>query len=256
LGHGERSRSGLRRILLDHFRRPLDGDVRTAPPWFADEYLITVKRRIEAPGYSTTCYETNRPESKGRPMAFCPACGSPATTGARYCIECGNSVALNPKVGPSSCDVCGNEVSVGARFCSSCGNDVDHEGEIDVSSVLARLQRQLAPFGPIVLLEGSRSRRPRRLALLSDNQGLLTEGDQQGFMTFLAELLVWDGYLHGILSIGGQPASCVWHIVNGDLFPLRADHARAVLLYHEDLSMVAPTFDTIGETTDAPPISS
>ena len=50
--------------------------------------------------------------------AQCPNCGA-ATTGAKFCAECGQNLA--PK---SNCSGCGAEMAAGAKFCPECGTRV------------------------------------------------------------------------------------------------------------------------------------
>jgi class 3 adenylate cyclase len=50
----------------------------------------------------------------------CASCGSPNAQGARYCAQCGASLAL-------VCANCGAELSESARFCSACGTKVSEE---------------------------------------------------------------------------------------------------------------------------------
>ncbi len=154
-----------------------------------------------------------------------------------------------------TCEICGNEVSVDARFCGSCGNEVGDGDIADAALILDALHGQLAPFGTVVLLEGGGARRPRALRLGLDHEGLLTEADQQRFVDLLTEILVWDGFLHAVMMVSGTPQSCVWHVVNGDLFALRAGHAMAVLLYYDALAVTDPNGQLIWEVADAQPIA-
>jgi hypothetical protein len=182
----------------------------------------------------------------------CSFCGAPLTQSARFCTNCGQQVGAAVEFPQTSCGICGNQMSVEARFCAACGNEVGGE-EIatDAAMILHALPQSLAPFGVVVLLEGGRGRRPRVLQLTADQEGLLTEQDQQRFVGLLSEILVWDGYLHAVLTIAGKPRSCVWHVINGDLFPLPAEHAMAVLLYYEALAVTDPQGQTMWEAADA-----
>jgi hypothetical protein len=47
--------------------------------------------------------------------AQCPNCGA-ATTGAKFCAECGTNLAAK-----TNCDGCGAEIKAGAKFCPECG---------------------------------------------------------------------------------------------------------------------------------------
>ncbi len=48
----------------------------------------------------------------------CPSCGTGTPEGARFCLQCGTSLAI-------TCGACGTELPAGSRFCSSCGNPVE-----------------------------------------------------------------------------------------------------------------------------------
>jgi membrane protease subunit (stomatin/prohibitin family) len=51
----------------------------------------------------------------------CPKCGAAHALGARFCANCGASLAT---AGPTHCAQCGAEVAAGAKFCASCGATV------------------------------------------------------------------------------------------------------------------------------------
>jgi hypothetical protein len=104
------------------------------------------------------------------------------------------------------------------------------------TEVFLNLHEDLTPFGLVALMEGPHQRRPRTLLLTADAEAFLTVDDQERFTRLFEEIVPWEGYLHAALAIGGEPTSCVWHILNGDVFPLSADHARAMLLYRLDLA--------------------
>ena len=48
------------------------------------------------------------------PGMTCASCGTAAGPGAKFCAECGSSLA-------SGCPGCGADVAPGAKFCPSCG---------------------------------------------------------------------------------------------------------------------------------------
>jgi membrane protease subunit (stomatin/prohibitin family) len=50
----------------------------------------------------------------------CPNCGATAAEGAKFCAECGTSLAP-PKV---TCPQCGTESAPGAKFCANCGHNL------------------------------------------------------------------------------------------------------------------------------------
>jgi class 3 adenylate cyclase/tetratricopeptide (TPR) repeat protein len=52
------------------------------------------------------------------PAVMCPDCGRPARVGARFCEQCGATLARR-------CPSCRSEVGASARFCASCGHLLD-----------------------------------------------------------------------------------------------------------------------------------
>ncbi|MBX9794123.1 MAG: zinc ribbon domain-containing protein [Burkholderiaceae bacterium] len=48
----------------------------------------------------------------------CPSCRSINSPGARFCQQCGTSMA------PAACAQCGTTLQAGARFCAQCGKTV------------------------------------------------------------------------------------------------------------------------------------
>ena len=46
----------------------------------------------------------------------CPNCGTVSAQGARFCQQCGSSLA------PAPCSRCGTLLPRDAKFCGSCGN--------------------------------------------------------------------------------------------------------------------------------------
>ncbi len=44
----------------------------------------------------------------------CPGCGKALPEGAKFCMECGQSLAVK-------CPNCGSEMPMGAKFCLQCG---------------------------------------------------------------------------------------------------------------------------------------
>jgi class 3 adenylate cyclase/tetratricopeptide (TPR) repeat protein len=50
----------------------------------------------------------------------CPACGTVATVGAKFCSECGTALAR-------ACPSCGTPVDVSAKFCAECGTALGAE---------------------------------------------------------------------------------------------------------------------------------
>lgn len=80
----------------------------------------------------------------GAPKVKCPSCGADVKQGAKFCPECGTSMAppkdkctkcgaaikkgakfcseCGSKQGPAVCSKCGTELSAGAKFCPECGS--------------------------------------------------------------------------------------------------------------------------------------
>src|SRR3954447_15508564 len=44
----------------------------------------------------------------------CPSCGTEAAAGAKFCSECGTTLAR-------ACPSCGTPADAGAKFCAECG---------------------------------------------------------------------------------------------------------------------------------------
>ena len=51
------------------------------------------------------------------PSGTCAQCGTPITTGAKFCRVCGTSLA-------PACESCGAPTAAGASFCRQCGTPV------------------------------------------------------------------------------------------------------------------------------------
>jgi membrane protease subunit (stomatin/prohibitin family) len=54
------------------------------------------------------------PQSKGN---TCPKCGAACVEGAKFCLECGEKLAVAGVI----CPYCGKELPAGAKFCFECG---------------------------------------------------------------------------------------------------------------------------------------
>ena len=52
------------------------------------------------------------------PTEKCPNCAADNAVGAKFCSSCGTSLA------PAACASCGTELAAGAKFCASCGTAV------------------------------------------------------------------------------------------------------------------------------------
>ncbi len=61
------------------------------------------------------------PAAAAAPQQACPKCGAANPAGAKFCVNCGNSLA---PPAAAHCTQCGAEVPAGAKFCASCGAPV------------------------------------------------------------------------------------------------------------------------------------
>ena len=55
-------------------------------------------------------------------MVACPKCGNQVQQGARFCPNCGTTMA--PQAATTPCPNCGKPVAVGAKFCPECGQKI------------------------------------------------------------------------------------------------------------------------------------
>jgi len=55
------------------------------------------------------------PAAGAPPGTNCPNCSAGNPAGARFCQQCGTSLA------PAKCASCGAELAAGAKFCAQCG---------------------------------------------------------------------------------------------------------------------------------------
>ncbi len=74
----------------------------------------------------------------------CPSCGVEAADGARFCADCGSSLAHN-------CPNCGAEAAPGAKFCANCGHSLatkqeDPQRSVEERKVVSVLFADLAGF--------------------------------------------------------------------------------------------------------------
>jgi hypothetical protein len=162
-------------------------------------------------------------------------------------VSCGNAVELSSQVtaeapGPSQrCTQCGGLLSPGQQFCGRCGaqttDDLEEAAPVGVAaSVIGALEARLVPYGSVVLVERPGSKRSRRCEMSADSDGRISDFDLQRLMPLLEETLVWDGYLLGEIRAEDSPeAKCVWHVLNGGVFPLSGEHATSLLFYLEAL---------------------
>ena len=62
--------------------------------------------------------------SMAPPTAACPSCGAANTMTAKFCADCGTSMAPPPAAPAATCPGCGTELAPGAKFCPSCGRQI------------------------------------------------------------------------------------------------------------------------------------
>ncbi len=206
----------------------------------------------------------------------CHVCGQIAKPGARFCMACGNTVHsgltsnLVNVFDTSACPQCSAVVGPNAHFCRACGAELptfpgssgsllvpdSSEDKWLAESILASLD--LAPNGILVVSYRPGSKRPRRCEVQADGFGSLPLDDRQHVTTLLIDSLAWDGYLFAtILDEGAlRQAACVWHVLNGEVFPLTADHAQSMLIYLDDLAPSSSLDWYLERTIDAPYLDS
>jgi hypothetical protein len=167
--------------------------------------------------------------------------------GTKYCGSCG---ATLPESG--RCRVCGHLVPAAASFCPSCGNHVftSNDDNDYPSVVVTALENLAAPSGLIILWSGP-DKRPKRMELRVGPDGEIPSEQHRALIELLQEDLVREGYLVADIQIDGAEGTCVWHVVNGGVYGLSADHGLSVLLYNE---AIWPTFseEDASDLVDAP----
>jgi hypothetical protein len=117
------------------------------------------------------------------------------------------------------------------------------EDESYFHDVVSALEDLMAPEATTILYGGPPKKRPMRLEVFADEQGAITWDDREGLVRLLSDVATWEGYLRS--EVRGEQSTnvCIWHVVNGGIFPLKAEHASAVADYQ------APLLPTEGEST-------
>lgn len=155
-------------------------------------------------------------------------------------MACGNpAIDQAPSSESLRCDGCGTFVLIEQQFCMNCGTP-NPGARVPLEnlglSVVAALQSVMIPYGSLVLVEKPGSKRSRRCEVRIDGDRRLSRDDLAQLLPLLEETLIWDGYLFAVIQgPDSPPASCVWHVLNGDLFGLSAEHASSLLMYLEAL---------------------
>ena len=170
----------------------------------------------------------------------CPICTTPAKAGAQFCVGCGNPLedpGLAAAPGQTrNCHNCGATTALDERFCTNCGaqvlaSGVDASPQTITDDILDALEAILAPFSPLVLLERPGSKHARRCEVVTGPDGQLGDADVERLVPLLEETLTWDGYLLAVVRNEESAAPCVWHVLNGEVFGLDAEHAASLIDY-------------------------
>ena len=69
-------------------------------------------------------------------MAICAGCGHESAAGAKFCADCGRSLAL-------ACPACGTSHPAGARFCAECGAPLQAAAAATPAAAAAVAERRL-----------------------------------------------------------------------------------------------------------------
>lgn len=189
----------------------------------------------------------------------CASCQTRNGSDARFCFKCGQPLAsaLTPESVDStqSCWQCRAELTTRFRFCGNCGADTeladDETSEESLGDdVVAALEAVLGLQGTVVLVKRPGTKRPRRCQVATGISPDTPGGGWDTFSVLLEETLRWDGFLFGeVANFGPQ---YVWHVLDGRIFPLGAEHAAAALLYLEDLQPYGWSEVQLFRVLDAP----
>ena len=72
-------------------------------------------------------------------------------------------------------------------------------------------------------------------------------------MLLLEETLAWDGYLFAdVRTLVSTDAQSVWHVLNGEVFALDADHGASLLIYLDALRPLQWTENQLESVVTAP----
>ena len=70
-------------------------------------------------GFAGNNMNQTQPAAPDTNSIFCPNCGTKLPAGAKFCMNCGQSLVVK-----NVCPNCGNELPAGAKFCLNCGTKV------------------------------------------------------------------------------------------------------------------------------------
>lgn len=70
-------------------------------------------------GFATNNTNQTQASTSETNSIFCPNCGTKLPVGAKFCMNCGQSL-----VAKNVCPNCGNELPAGAKFCLNCGTKI------------------------------------------------------------------------------------------------------------------------------------
>jgi membrane protease subunit (stomatin/prohibitin family) len=76
----------------------------------------------EAARFCSNCGQSLAPAAAPAPAGVaCPSCGAQNPAGAKFCSSCGKPLEAP---GPVTCPSCGNQSPTGTRFCPNCGHNL------------------------------------------------------------------------------------------------------------------------------------
>ena len=194
-------------------------------------------------------------------MNACRICGRNLPLEAKFCAACGNVTARSQSSATynatleTSCEECGGPLMPDSQFCPTCGKSVDEAGLVSVSKIIDELKQIATPFGATVLSSKPERWKTQRVEVQADEDGLLAPSERERLHALLSKLLFQDSYLCSEVTVEDKSVLCVWHVIGGGAFPLKADHAESVLLLYESLLPKDSTVEESDEIVDAPSLT-
>jgi zinc-ribbon domain len=170
------------------------------------------------------------------------------------------------------CHSCGARMRPGASFCSRCGVSptetnsgrlVETNGPVIAGGAPFEAPPErsfpnhfvdwLLEFLPVeasvVVCLDLALRRPQRLEVrIIDHVDALTQSDRDRLMDAVDAAVRSEGYVAAEIDSNGTWATMVWHIVDGNAFPLSSRHAEAVMSFHH---LVVPSGTGADQAIDA-----
>lgn len=121
----------LGRLAYQEF---LEGGLSNPPLEEACGQVKAIDAQVEEANANITVLQAQAQQMKAGPPPpvstaaglTCPACGTPAVPGVRFCGNCGAEMPVQapPAAQVSACPSCGKPVAPGARFCGECGQPI------------------------------------------------------------------------------------------------------------------------------------